>query len=159
MASKKTASKTPLAKKTAPPKKAAAPAKRVVAKSSPLRGMSVEQYLSTKLTGWQADVARKLVALVRKAAPEATVGIKWAQPVFEMNGPFAYIKPAKAHLTFGFWRGAELADPKALLGSAGERMAHTKLTSPDALDERALADLITQAVKLNREKGDPTKRA
>jgi hypothetical protein len=155
MAAKKSSAPKPAAKKTAA-EKTAAP-RPMAAKVSPLKGMPVEQYLSTKVTGWQADVARRLVALVQKAAPDSAVGIKWAQPVFELNGPFAYIKPAKAHLTFGFWRGAELADPKKLL-TLGDRMSHVKLTGPEALDEGALGALVKQAVKLNREKGDPTKR-
>jgi hypothetical protein len=153
---KKTATKTP-AKKTAAKKTAAPAAGRMTAKVSPLKGMPVEQYLSAKVAGWQADVARRLVALVKKVAPDSAVAIKWGQPVFELNGPFAYLKPAKAHLTFGFWRGAELADPKKVL-SAGERMSHVKLTGPEEVDEGALGALVKEAAKLNREKGDPTKR-
>jgi hypothetical protein len=152
---KKTTPKKTAAKKTAA-KMAAAP--RMAAKVSPLKGMPVDQYVATKIAGWQSDVARSLVALVQRAAPEASVAIKWGQPVFEMNGPFAFIKPAKAHLTFGFWRGAELDDPKKLL-SGGERMSHVKLTGPGEVDAPALTALVKQAVKLNRDKGDPTKRA
>jgi hypothetical protein len=37
-------------------------------------------------------------------------------------------------------------------------MSHVKLTGPGQLDEGALSALVKQAVKLNREKGDPTKR-
>src|SRR5262249_29747295 len=131
---KKTAAKKTAAKKTAA-KKTAAP--RMVAKVSPLKGMPVDQFVATKIAGWQSDVARSLLALVQKAAPEATVAIKWGQPVFELNGPFAFLKPAKAHLTFGFWRGAELDDPKRLL-SGGERMSHVKLTGPGEVDASAL---------------------
>jgi hypothetical protein len=154
-AAKKTAAKKTAAKKT-PAKKAPAP-RRMAAKVSPLKGMPVEQYLATKVTGWQADVAGRIVALVQKAVPDAAVAIKWGQPVFELNGPFAYVKPAKAHVTFGFWRGTELADPKRMLGDGG-RMTHVKLTSPQGVDEAALSALVKQAAKLNREKGDPTKR-
>lgn len=171
MAAKKTATKAPAKKAAAakvpakraaaakaPAKKAAAPARRMAAKVSPLKGMAVEDFISTKVSGWQADVTRRLVALVKKAAPESTVAIKWAQPVFELNGPFGYVKPAKAHVTFGFWRGADLSDPKGKLEGASGRMGHIKLTGPDGIDEAALTALVKQAVKLNREKGDPTKR-
>jgi hypothetical protein len=154
---KPAAKKTPTTKKTAAKKAAAPAAKRMTAKVSPLKGMSVDAYIAEKVTGWQADAARRLVALVRKVAPDAVAVVKWSQPVFELNGPFAYLKPAKAHLTFGFWRGADLADPKKLL-SSGERMSHVKLTSADQVDEAALGALVRQAVKLNRNEGDPTKR-
>jgi hypothetical protein len=99
----------------------------------------------------------KLLAIAKRAAPGATVSIKWGQPVFEQNGPFAFIKPAKAHVTFGFWRGAELSDAMGVL-EGGDRMKHMKITSPDALDEPRLTVLVREAVKLNQTKGDPSRR-
>jgi len=151
-------------KKSAPKKNAsskpigqAAPAKRTVAKVSPLRGMSVEDWIAAKTTAWQSDVIRKMVAVVRRAAPGATHAIKWSQPIFEQNGPFAFIKPAKAHVSFGFWRGAEVADPKGIL-ERGDRMGHFKVKSELELDERALATMVKHAVRLNHEKGSPTTR-
>lgn len=142
------------------PKKPAKPraaATREAYKVSPLRGMPVDEWIRTKTGGWQSDVIRRVVELVRKAAPEATVSIKWSQPVFEQDGPFAFIKPAKAHVSVGFWRGGEVADPKGLL-ERGDRMGHFKLHGPDELDEKALLAMVKDAVRLNREKGSPTRR-
>ena len=70
-----------------------------------------------------------------------------------MSTPF--IKAAKAHVTFGFWRGAELSDDGGVL-EGGERMKHVKITSPDTLDEELLAALVREAAALNGSKGDPT---
>src|SRR5262252_110477 len=94
-----------------------APAKKAskIYKVSPLRGMSIEAWIKAKTSGWQSDVIRRMVAVVKKAAPESVAAIKWSQPIFEQNGPFAFIKPAKAHVSFGFWRGAEVVDPKGIL--------------------------------------------
>jgi hypothetical protein len=133
-------------------------ASRATAKVSPLKGMPIADWVKAKVSGWQARVVTRLLALARRAAPDATVTIKWGQPVFELNGPFAFIKPAKAHVTFGFWRGTELKDPGGVLGGAGDRMKHLKIASPDALDEASLALLVREAAELNRQKGDPTKR-
>ena len=69
--------------------------------------MSLEAFID-RLAGWQVTLVRRLIALVRKAAPGATAAIKWGQPVFESDGPFAFIRPAKTHVTFGFWRGSEI---------------------------------------------------
>jgi hypothetical protein len=132
-------------------------AKRPTPKVSPLRGMPVEDWVKTKAHGWQLEVVTRLVAMARKVAPRATISIKWGQPVVEESGPVAFIKVAKAHVTFGFWRGADLADPKGAL-EGGERMKHVKISSPEALDEKLLAALLKQAVSLNRTLGDPTKR-
>ena len=56
-----------------------------------------------ELSDWRGDVVRELDALVRKAAPKATGTIKWAQPVYEQNGPFAYVKAFSSAVNFGFW--------------------------------------------------------
>ena len=131
--------------------------KRKTAKVSPLKGMTVDAYVANELEGWQADVARQLIAIVSKHAPKATHAVKWGQPVFESNGPFAYIMPAKAHLTFGFWRGAELQDARGIL-EGGKRMKHVKITGPDGVDAKVLGAFVKQAVELNQKKGNPTLR-
>ncbi len=139
-------------------KKATRVVARAVPKTSPLKGTSVDAWVKAKTSGWHAQVIGRLIALAKRAAPDATVSIKWAQPVFELNGPFAFIKPAKGHVTFGFWRGAELGDPAGAL-EGGDRMKHVKITEADGLNEARLAAFVREAVALNRAKGDPTKRA
>src|SRR5579872_3992831 len=119
--------------------------------------MPVEDWILAKAGGWQAATVRKLLAVARKVAPKASVAIKWGQPVIEENGPVAFIKVAKEHVTFGFWRGAELTDAKGLL-EGGDRMKHVKLRSEDAFDEKTLSTLQRQAVSRNRTGGDPTRR-
>lgn len=147
------------AKKKVSPKKVAKRPAGGVAKVSPVRGMPVADWVKAKVSGWQAKTVAQLLDLARKAAPDATLSIKWGQPVFEQNGPLAFIKPAKAHVTFGFWRGAELADPDGLLEGDGDRMKHLKLPSADHPHAARLTAWIKQAVLLNRKAGDPTKRS
>jgi len=79
-----------------------------------LAATSIEEYAKV-LGDWRAGTVMELDALVRKAAPKSRASIKWAQPVYEQGGPFAFIKAATAHVTIGFWLGAELKDPKGLL--------------------------------------------
>ena len=131
---------------------------RSVTKESPLKGMPLGDWVKAKASGWQVGAIERLIKIVRAAAPEASATIKWGQPVFESNGPFAFIRPAKAHVTFGFWRGTEIVDPKKLLEGTGDRMAHIKIRSADAIDEAALSAMIKDAVRLNQEKGSPTIR-
>ncbi|HEV8321153.1 MAG TPA: DUF1801 domain-containing protein [Myxococcota bacterium] len=142
------------------PKRAATKKRTPAAKTyavSPLRGMPVEEWIATKTSGWQSDVIRRMIGIVAAAAPSSVVAIKWGQPTFEQNGPFAFIKPARAHVSFGFWRGAQIADPRGIL-ERGDRMGHFKLTAPDQLDEAALAEMVRDAVRLNAAKGSPTVR-
>lgn len=118
---------------------------------------TVDGYVKA-LPAKQREVATAIRDLVRRAAPEATEAVKWGQPVFTDHGPFAYMKKASAHLTFGFWRGAELDGGRGILEGSGTRMAHVKIADVGEIDQKQLTALIKIAVKLNREKGDPTKR-
>ena len=118
---------------------------------------TIDEYVKALPTKQRA-IAMAIRRLVRAAAPQATESIKWGQPVFDDHGPFAYIKKASAHLTFGFWRGGELDAGRGILEGSGTRMAHLKITDVDHVDEKQLAALIKAAVSLNRAKGDPTKR-
>lgn len=109
------------------------------------------------LDGWQREAAAQLRRIIKQTAPDARESIKWAQPVYEAGGPFCYFKAFKSSLNFGFWRGADLDDPKKLLDGSGDKMRHVKLTRVEEIDEAAFADFVRQAVELNRLKGDPTK--
>ena len=105
---------------------------------------------------WRGDAARQIDAIVKEAAPKAVGSIKWAQPVYEQSGPFAFIKVNKAHLTFGFWRGTELTDPDGILEGKGDRMKHVKVRSMEDIDTTQFAAWIREAVRLNEVEGDPT---
>lgn len=117
---------------------------------------TVEAYLSEH-TDWRGDALRALDALVRETVPGVKAGIKWSQPVYESKGPMIFIKSASKHVTIGFWRGAELADPGALLEGEGDRMRHLKIRSVE-LPRDQLVAWMRDAVALNAQKGDPTRR-
>lgn len=151
----KTLAKTTVAKK-APAKKAPIKkAPRKVASISPLRGMSIDDWVAKYAKGWQTDVVRRVVAVIAKAAPGSVASIKWRMPVFEANGPFAFVRMAKAHVSVGFWRASELEAPVGTFERSA-RMGHFKLLGPGELDEKGLAVMVKSAVRLNREKGSPT---
>jgi hypothetical protein len=121
-----------------------------------MTGKTVDAYIAG-LEDWQAEIVSGVRQVLNEAAPNADEAIKWAQPVYSSNGPFAYIKAFKNSVNFGFWRGVDLKDPKGLLQGSGDKMRHIKLTSTDDIDAGAFSDFINQAVQLNQTKGDPTK--
>ena len=86
--------------------------------------------------------------IILQVAPQAKESIKWAQPVYESNGPFAYLKAFKNDVNFGFWRGVDIQDPKGFLKGTGVKMRHAKLTNLENVDESAFADFICQAIEL-----------
>ena len=174
MATRKSAAKTAVKKaatkktaaKKAPAKKAAtkkAATKKTAAKKTPARksarsaGMTVSDFVK-KLGDWRGEVVSELRSLIKSAAPEATESIKWGQPVYEAAGPFAYINAFKKHVNLGFWRGAELLDPKGMFKGSGSRMRHIELKGMADLDRPILEAMVRTAVGMNRAKGDPTKR-
>lgn len=152
--SKKSSQAKPRSKAAAPKAKKAT---RTVPSVSPSRGKTPAWYLET-LAAPERAIADQIMDLFVKAAPKATASIKWAQIVWESNGPFAFMKGNKAHVTLGFWRGAELEDAGGLLEGSGDRMRHLKLTAGSKLPTKAIAAFVKQALALNAANGDPTKR-
>ncbi|HLE88833.1 MAG TPA: DUF1801 domain-containing protein [Candidatus Limnocylindria bacterium] len=116
---------------------------------------TVDEYIAA-FDDWRTDAMKRLREVVREGAPHSAVGIKWAQPVWEWNGPMIWMKAAKDHVSIGFWRGTEMEDPGKVLEGDGDRMRHIKVKSVDAIPADALRDLVRQAVKLNTAKGNPT---
>ena len=174
MAAKKSTSKGP-AKKSAGAKPMAKPGAKKTAKkgkalepkpikkspgrgtSARARGVTVADYFAT-LPPEQLAIAKKLEQLVGKSAPGAKAELKWGQPVWELNGPLAFMRGSRHHLTFGFWRGAELEDPSKILEGDGTKMRHVKILSMEKMNAPAIAAILAQAAALNLDKGDPTAR-
>jgi hypothetical protein len=73
--------------------------------------------------------------LLHDGCPTACVG----------DAAFAYVNAYRAHVNVGFFRGAELADPKGLLEGTGKAMRHVKLRLGSEPDASALEQLITAA--------------
>jgi hypothetical protein len=116
---------------------------------------TVDEYIAA-FDDWRTDAMKRLREIVKEGAPHSAVGIKWAQPVWEWNGPMIWMKAYPKHVDIGFWRGTELDDPKKVLTGDGERMRHIKITSVDDIPADALREMVKQAVKLNTAKGNPT---
>ena len=102
-------------------------------------------------------IISRLREIIQQAAPGVKETIKWSQPVYENNGPFAYIRAFQNAVNFGFWRGVDLSDPKGLLQGSGGKMRHVKLTSLDDIDENTFIDFVRQSIELNKARGDSTK--
>jgi hypothetical protein len=95
------------------------------------------------------DAAR---ALVRKAAPKSREAINpRGVPIFEWNGALCYLMVGKKHITFGFPRGASMADSAKLLQGTGKNLRHVKLREVSDVHDANLRQLILEAKKLNRE--------
>lgn len=61
------------------------------------------------------------------------------------DAAFAYVDAFRAHVNVGFFRGAEIADPKGLLAGTGRFMRHVKIRPGDDVDAHAVRGLIEAA--------------
>lgn len=143
------------ARRPAPKKKA--PAKTVKPGKKAAAGRSVDGYVAA-LPVNQQTIVNRLRALIAAAAPEAIEALKWGQPVYEVNGPMAYVKAYKEYVNFGFWRGAMLAHPEATLEGDGDRMRHLKIRGPADVNDELIQLLVKEAAALNAKLGNPTRR-
>ena len=100
--------------------------------------------------------ARELAYQLRKLVAEVmpnVVEVPW--PKMRMAsygvGPkkksehFCYISAQKDDVNLGFYYGAELPDPEALLQGTGKLLRHVKVREPKALRSRALRRLLEVA--------------
>ena len=69
----------------------------------------------------------------------------------KMIDGYAYILPHSGWVNLGFYKGAELPDPEALLEGTGARMRHVKIRSVDDARRPAVRTLV--AVALAERKG------
>lgn len=117
---------------------------------------TVNEYIAG-LNPEQAEIISQIRQIILDTVPTASKSIKWAQPVYESNGPFCYMKAFSKSVNFGFWRGVDIKDPKKLLQGSGDKMQHVKLASLDDINESEFRSFIKQALSLNETKGDPTR--
>lgn len=117
----------------------------------------VDDYLAG-LPPAQREVADRLRQIVHAAAPQASEGFKWGRPVYEQNGPLCCFEAHELHVSFGFWRGAQLPSAAGVLDGQGETMAHIELQSLADIQPATLKKLVREAVELNAQRGDPTRR-
>ena len=75
--------------------------------------------------------------LMHDGCPTACVG----------STPFAYVNAFTAHVNVGFFQGASLPDPAALLEGTGKHMRHVKLKPGRAVDAAALEALVSAAYR------------
>lgn len=61
------------------------------------------------------------------------------------DAAFGYVNAFRAHVNVGFFRGAEIADPRGLLEGSGKFMRHVKLGPGREVDAAALRKLIETA--------------
>lgn len=109
------------------------------------RDPAVETWLG-KQPGELGAIARTWFERIRACGFDVLESMHDGCPVACVRDvPFAYVNVFKAHVSVGFFLGAQLQDPARLLEGTGQRMRHVKIKPGVSLDRKALGALIQQA--------------
>lgn len=112
----------------------------------------IDQYIE-KTGDWRGDV----LGSVRKVMLAADSGMieewKWmGTPTWSCDGLVAVANAHKGKVKVTFNQGAKFADPDGLFNGndTGATRRSIDIFDPDALDEKALARLVANAIEYNR---------
>jgi hypothetical protein len=118
---------------------------------------SPDAYVSS-LSGWQRPCVEALRAVVLDGAV-LEERLKWGHLVYFFNGPVLLIRAEARRLLFGFWRGRRLREIEPRLRPGGRyEMATLELQQDTPLARDTVRRLTAEAVRLNRDLGDPTRK-
>jgi|GEM_PF-485759 len=97
------------------------------------------------------QVTAELRDLVLAAIPESDERLirGWRVVAYDLGGLLCSLKPQRGHVDVGFYQGAELDDPAALLTGRGKHVRYVRVR-PGSVDEDAILGLIRQAVALRQ---------
>lgn len=102
-----------------------------------------------KIEPGQRALVEALRKLVKTQAPELQEAIKWGNVVWVGKEDVCWILVYSDHVDFGFFKGAQLKDPKKLLEGTGKGLRHIKVYSRADIKEKEYAALLKQASSLD----------
>ena len=114
-------------------------------------GADVDEYAAKQKPEFRG-IVEVLRDLVKKAVPDLSEQIKWGQPCYIGKENVCYIAAMTSWVNLGFFRGAELKDPKGLLEGSGKGMRHIKVHKVENIDSDAITALIKQSATLKPKK-------
>ncbi|WP_454848520.1 DUF1801 domain-containing protein [Rhizobium binxianense] len=112
----------------------------------------VQAYIAA-MPGWKSEVGRRLDALIERTVPGVHKAVKWNSPLYGIkdDGWFLSIHCFAKYIKVAFFRGASL-DPVPPQESKHKDVRYFHIHEGDALDEKRLADWVTQASRLPGER-------
>ncbi|VVE70194.1 hypothetical protein PAN31117_03587 [Pandoraea anapnoica] len=106
----------------------------------------------TELADWRGDMLARLRTIVTRAAPDIVEEWKWRVPVWSCDGILCTGETYRATVKLTFPKGASLPDPTGLFNASLEGNTRRAIDFREgvAIDEKALINLIREAIKVNR---------
>ena len=108
----------------------------------------VKEYIAA-IPGWKRDVARRVDALIARAAPRARKAIKWNSPFYGIDGKgwFVSFHCFTKYIKVGFFKGSSLR-PLPPGVSKHKEMRYLDIREGEKLDEKLFSSWIRQASKI-----------
>jgi len=112
-----------------------------------------------ELGDWRGETLSKVRGIIKEADPDIVEEWKWVKPtnpgtpVWSHNGGICTGETYKNVVKLTFFKGAALNDPSGLFNSSlhGKVRRAIDIKENDTINERALKNLIREAVALNLE--------
>lgn len=113
----------------------------------------IDKYIAD-LNDWRGELISKLRKLIHEVDPEITEEWKWDVPVYTKKGMICATSAFKDHVKINFFKGAQLSDENKLFNNGFTSKQHRAIDFSEdfKLDEKALKELIKQAIELNTRK-------
>ena len=116
-----------------------------------------------ELGDWRGKTLNKVRRIIKAADPEVVEEWKWVKPtnpgvpVWSHNGGICTGEVYKSVVKLTFFNGASLKDPSGLFNSSLEGRVRRAIDihETDKIDEKALKNLIREAVEFNLAKKPP----
>jgi hypothetical protein len=113
--------------------------------NSARRDASIDAWLRQH-PGELGEIARYWFEVMRKCGDDVRECLHDGHPTACVaDAAFGYVNAFRAHVNVGFFRGAEIADPKGILEGTGKFMRHVKLGPGRHCDAAALSGLVSAA--------------
>ena len=109
------------------------------------RDPTIDKWLR-RHTGELGEIAKYWFEAMRQCGDDVRECLHDGHPTACVgDAAFGYVNVFTAHVNVGFFRGAEIADPKGILVGTGKFMRHVKLGGGRDCDTAALSRLIKTA--------------
>ncbi|MER7113209.1 DUF1801 domain-containing protein [Saccharomonospora azurea] len=111
---------------------------------------TVSDYVSA-LPSPLRPIAEQVRSLIDDTLPETTGALWHGHPTWSLGErpgrrPVCLVKAHSSSVTFGLWRGQEVADPSGRLHAGARTMASVKLVDVSDIDRALFTDWLRQAV-------------
>ena len=105
----------------------------------------------SELPDWRGQIFSRLREVIESADPELKLVWKWGTAVWEKNGQVCAIGAFSKGVKVNFFKGALIEDKDNVYNNGvGKKMRSIDIFEGEKIPEKAITNLVKEAVKLNQ---------